>query len=67
MLGVWRSSAKTYVLGAEMALLMRSAAERGEVADLERRIKDSRALRAFCCVGSIAMEKHAESVILGFG
>lgn len=43
------------MLGAEVAWLTRSAAERGEVADLESSMKDSRALRAFCCVGSIVM------------
>ena len=34
--GVWRSSAKTKVFGAEVARVTRSAAARGEVADLER-------------------------------
>ena len=38
MLGVWSSSAKTYVLGAEMACVIRSTAARGDVADFERRI-----------------------------
>ncbi len=32
---------------------MRSIAARGELADLERRIYGSRALRAFCWVGSM--------------
>lgn len=34
--GVWSSSAKTKVFGAEVARVMRSAAARGDVADLER-------------------------------
>lgn len=38
-----------------MACEIRSTAARGEVADLERRMYDSRALRAFCCVGSMAL------------
>lgn len=38
MLGVWSSSAKTYVLGADMACVIKSTAARGDVADLERRI-----------------------------
>ena len=38
MLGVWSSSAKTKVLGEEVACLTKSAAARGEVADLERRM-----------------------------
>lgn len=41
------------MFGAEVAWEMRSAAARGEVADLERRMKDSRAFRAFCWSGSI--------------
>ena len=48
MLGVWSSSANTKVLEAEVAWVTRSAAERGDVADLERRMKDSRAFRALC-------------------
>lgn len=38
MFGVWRSSAKTKVLGADVAWVTRSAAARGEFADLERRM-----------------------------
>ena len=38
MLGVWRSSAKKKVFGAEVAWVMRSMAARGDVADLERRM-----------------------------
>ena len=53
MLGVWSSSAKTKVFGAEVAWVMRSIAARGEVADLERRMYGSRAFSAFCCVGSM--------------
>jgi len=34
--GAWRSSAKMNVFGAEVARVMRSAAARGEVADLVR-------------------------------
>ena len=49
MLGVWSSSAKTYVFGAEVAWVMRSAAARGEFADLESARKGSRALRARVC------------------
>lgn len=41
------------MFGAEVACLTRSAAARGDEADDERRIKDSRAFRAFCWVGSI--------------
>jgi len=37
------------VWGAEVACVIRSAAARGEVADLERARKGSRALRARCC------------------
>ena len=48
MLGVWRSSAKTKVFWAEVAWLTKSAAARGEFADLERRMKGSRALSAVC-------------------
>lgn len=36
MFGVWRSSAKMYVFGADVAWVMRSAAARGEFADFER-------------------------------
>lgn len=43
------------MFGADVAWLTRSAAERGDVADLERSMKDSRAFRAFCWVGSMAM------------
>ena len=50
MLGVWSSSAKTKVLGAEVAWVTKSAAARGELADLERRMKGSRAFKAFCCL-----------------
>ena len=56
MFGVWSSSAKTYVLGADVAWVTRSAAARGELADLERRMYGSRALRAFCCVCSMVTE-----------
>lgn len=38
MLGIWSSSANTKVLGAEVAWVTRSAAARGEFADLERRM-----------------------------
>ena len=38
MLGVWSNSAKTKVLGADVACVTRSAAARGEFADLERRM-----------------------------
>ena len=53
MLGVWSSSAKRKVFGAEVAWFMRSIAARGEVADLERRMYGSRAFKGFCCVGSM--------------
>lgn len=43
------------MFGEDVAWLTRSAAERGDVADFERSMKDSRAFRAFCCVGSMAM------------
>jgi len=46
MLGVCKSSAKTYVFGAEVAWVTRSAAARGEFADLESARKGSKALRA---------------------
>ena len=36
MLDVSNSSAKKYVLGADVACVMRSVAARGDVADLER-------------------------------
>jgi len=49
MLGVWRSSAKTYVLGAEVACVTRSLAARGDAAVLLRARKGSSALRAFVC------------------
>lgn len=47
--GVCSNSAKTYVFGAEVACVMRSAAARGEFALLERARKGSRALRARVC------------------
>jgi hypothetical protein len=47
--GVCSSSAKTYVLGALVACEIKSEAARGEVADLVRARKGSRALRAFVC------------------
>lgn len=37
------------MLGAEVACVIRSAAARGEVADLERARNGSRALSARCC------------------
>ena len=46
ILGVCKSSAKTYVFGAEVAWVTRSAAARGEFADLESARKGSKALRA---------------------
>jgi hypothetical protein len=46
MLGVCKSSAKTYVFGAEVAWVTRSAAARGEFAVLESARKGSKALRA---------------------
>lgn len=49
MLGVWRSSAKTKVFGAEVACVTRSLAARGEVAVLLRARKGSSALRALVC------------------
>jgi len=49
MLGVCRSSAKTYVLGAEVACEIKSAAARGDAADLLRARKGSSALRALVC------------------
>lgn len=54
MFGVSRSSMKRKVFGAEVACFTRSAAARGELADLERRMNGSRALSAFCCTGSKA-------------
>lgn len=54
MLGVCNSSAKTYVFGAEVACAIRSAAARGEVADLLRARKGSNAFRARVCSMSIA-------------
>ena len=50
MLGVCRSSAKTKVLGADVACVTRSAAALGELADLASKMYGSRALSAFCCV-----------------
>lgn len=44
-----RSSAKTKVLGAEVACVTRSLAARGEVAVLLSARKGSSALRAFVC------------------
>lgn len=49
MFGVCRSSANTYVLGALVAWTIKSDAARGEVADLLRARKGSRALRALVC------------------
>jgi hypothetical protein len=49
MFGVCRSSANTYVWGEDVAWLMRSAAARGDVADLERRMNGSRAFIALSC------------------
>ena len=49
MFGVCRSSANTYVLGALVACTIKSDAARGEVADLLRARKGSRALRALVC------------------
>jgi hypothetical protein len=39
---------------------MRSIAARGELADLERRMYGSRALRAFCWVGSMFGAERGE-------
>ena len=49
MVGVSRSSAKMKMLGAEVARVMRSAAARGEVADLERARKG--------CLGEAVLAK----------
>jgi hypothetical protein len=49
MFGVCSSSANTYVFGALVACTIKSDAARGEVADLLRARKGSRALRAFVC------------------
>lgn len=49
MLGVCSSSAKTYVFGALVACEIKSDAARGEVADLLRARKGSRALSALVC------------------
>lgn len=46
MLGCCNNSAKTYVLGEEVAWVTRSAAARGELADLARAMKGARALMA---------------------
>lgn len=44
------------MFGAEVTWVMRLVAARGDVADLERRIYDSRASRAFCWSGSMMVE-----------
>ena len=49
MFGVLSSSAKTYVLGALVACVIRSEAARGEVADFVRARNGSRALSALVC------------------
>ena len=50
MFGVCKSSAKMYAFGAEVARVTKSAAARGDVADLERSTYCSKAFKAFCCV-----------------
>lgn len=68
MLGVSSNSAKKKVFGAEVACVMRSTAARGELADCERRMYGSRALRAFCCVGSmLCVELGGKGERDGFG
>jgi hypothetical protein len=49
MFGVCSNSANTYVLGALVACEIKSDAARGEVADLLRARKGSRALSALVC------------------
>jgi hypothetical protein len=49
MFGVWSSSAKTKVDGAEIACEINSAARLGVLADFERTTKGSRALMARAC------------------
>lgn len=49
MFGVCNSSAKTYVFGAEVAWVMRSAAARGDTADLLSARKGSSAFSALVC------------------
>lgn len=49
MFGCWRSSANTYVFWTDVACVIRSAAARGELADLARATKGARAFRARVC------------------
>ena len=63
MLGMCRSSAKTNVFGSAVARIIRSAAARGALASLDRRMYDSSALIARCC----SMVQEDALVVSGSG
>jgi hypothetical protein len=65
MFGVCSSSAKTKVFGAEVACVTRSAAARGEVADLDKMMKGSSAFTALSCSIVIVVVVGNGGVVVG--